>query len=91
MLVRAYDPVAMGECKRRIGNMIEYATDMYDAVCDADALLLVIEWKEFRIPNWEIVKDKMKQMVIIDGRNIYDGEELAMLGVYVCLLVSDFL
>ena len=52
----------MGECKRRIGNMIEYATDMYDAVCDADALLLVIEWKEFRIPNWEIVKDKMKQM-----------------------------
>ena len=86
MLVRAYDPVAMGECKRRIGNMIEYATD-----CDADALLLVIEWKEFRIPNWEIVKDKMKQMVIIDGRNIYDGEELAMLGVYVCLLVSDFI
>lgn len=74
--VKAYDPIAMNECKRRIGDRISYASDMYDAVLDADALLMVTEWKEFRLPSWGVLKKTMKQAVVIDGRNIYDKNEL---------------
>ena len=74
--VRAYDPVAMTECKRRIGETITYCNDMYDAVLDADALLLLTEWKEFRLPTWAVIKKAMKQALVIDGRNIFDAEEL---------------
>ena len=85
-VVRAYDPVAMGESKRRIGDTIFYACDMYDALLDADALMLVTEWKEFRLPAWGVVKKTMKQPVILDGRNIYDVKELQDLGfVYHCI------
>ena len=80
--VKAYDPVAMNECKRRIGDKVIYATDMYDAVLDADALLLVTEWKEFRVPSWGVLKKTMRQAIIIDGRNIYDKEELTGNGFY---------
>ena len=55
--VRAYDSAAMQECKRRIGDTIYYACDMYDAVLDADALMLVTEWKEFRLPSWAVIKE----------------------------------
>lgn len=54
--VKVYDPIAINECKRRIGNAVEYATDMYDAVLNADALLLLTEWKQFRMPSWGVVK-----------------------------------
>jgi len=74
--VRAYDPVAMDECKRRIGDKITYCRDLYDAVLDADALLLLTEWKEFRLPTWGVIKKAMNKPLIIDGRNIYDAEEL---------------
>ena len=74
--VKVYDPIAMDECKRRIGDKVVYATDMYDAVLDADALLLVTEWKEFRMPSWGVLKKTMKKAVVIDGRNIYDKKEL---------------
>ena len=85
-VVRAYDPAAMGESKRRIGDTIFYACDMYDALLDADALMLVTEWKEFRLPAWGVVKRTMKQPVILDGRNIYDAKELQDLGfVYRCI------
>ena len=85
-VVRAYDPAAMGESKRRIGDTIFYACDMYDALLDADALMLVTEWKEFRLPAWGVVKKTMKQPVILDGRNIYDAKELQELGfVYRCI------
>ena len=85
-VVRAYDPAAMGESKRRIGDTIFYACDMYDALLDADALMLVTEWKEFRLPAWGVVKKTMKQPVILDGRNIYDVKELQDLGfVYHCI------
>ena len=85
-VVRAYDPAAMGESKRRIGDTIFYACDMYDALLDADALMLVTEWKEFRLPAWGVVKKTMKQPVILDGRNIYDATELQDLGfVYRCI------
>lgn len=75
--VVGYDPVAMDECKRRIGNSIEYAENMYDAVIDADAIFHVTEWKEFRMPSWKIIKKAMKKdAVLIDGRNVYTEENL---------------
>ena len=84
--VKVYDPVAMDECKRRIGDKVVYATDMYDAVLDADALLLVTEWKEFRMPSWGVLKKTMRQAVVVDGRNIYEKPELQELEiVYDCI------
>lgn len=84
--VRAYDPAAMEEAKRRIGDTIYYACDMYDALLDADALLMLTEWKEFRLPGWGVIKKAMKQLVILDGRNIYDKKELRELGfAYHCI------
>ena len=75
-VIRAYDPIAMDECKRRIGDKITYCRDMYDAVLDSDALLLLTEWKEFRLPGWGVIKKAMKRPLVIDGRNIFDAEEL---------------
>lgn len=84
--VRVYDPVAMNECRRRIGEKVFYATDMYDAVLDADALLMLTEWKQFRLPSWGVVAKSMKTPLIIDGRNIYDAEELKQNGFeYYCI------
>ncbi len=84
--VRVYDPVAMDECRRRIGDSVEYATDMYDAVLDADALLLLTEWKQFRLPSWGVIIKSMKKPVVIDGRNIYDNQEMENLGIdYFCI------
>ncbi|OUN64796.1 MULTISPECIES: UDP-glucose dehydrogenase family protein [unclassified Butyricimonas] len=74
--VRVYDPIAMEECKRRVGDKVIYCKDMYDAIVDADALLLITEWKEFRVPSWSVLKKAMRGCVLIDGRNIYDGKEL---------------
>ena len=85
-IVKAYDPVAMSECRNQLGDKIEYASDMYDAVLDADALLLVTEWKEFRMPSWRVLKKTMKYPLIIDGRNIYDRKELEVIGFkYDCI------
>ena len=85
-LVTVYDPVAMEECRRRLGDKVEYATDMYNAVLDADALLLVTEWKEFRMPGWGVLKKVMKQPLIMDGRNIYDKKEMLGMGfIYECI------
>lgn len=75
--VRVYDPVAMDECRRRVGDAVEYAVDMYGAVLDSDALLLLTEWKLFRLPSWGVIKKTMNHAVVIDGRNIYDAQELA--------------
>ena len=84
--IRVYDPIAMDECKRRVGDVVTYCKDMYDAVLDADALLLLTEWKEFRLPSWEVIAKAMKQPVVIDGRNIYDSEELKEAGFkYLCI------
>lgn len=75
--IRAYDPVAMDECRRRVGDAVVYCHDLYDAVLDADALLLLTEWKEFRLPTWGVVRKAMAHPLVIDGRNIYDADELA--------------
>ena len=75
--IRAYDPVAMDECKRRLPDApITYCRDMYDAVLDADAMLLLTEWKEFRLPTWAVIRKEMIRPLVIDGRNIFDIEEL---------------
>ena len=84
--VRVFDPVAMDECRRRLGDVVEYAKDMYDAVLDADAMLLLTEWKLFRLPSWGVMKRTMRNALVIDGRNIYDREELAEYGFeYLCI------
>lgn len=74
--VKVYDPVAMEECKRKIGDIVTYCNDRYEAALDADALLLVTEWKEFRVPSWAVLRKTMKTPLIIDGRNIYEKEEI---------------
>ena len=75
--IRAYDPVAMDECKRRLPDApITYCRDMYDAVLDADAMLLLTEWKEFRLPTWAVIRKEMVRPLVIDGRTIFDIEEL---------------
>lgn len=78
--VIVYDPIAMEECRRRIGDTVTYAKDMYEAVIDADAIALVTEWKLFRMPSWAIIRKAMHGNVIVDGRNIYDGDELKEIG-----------
>jgi UDPglucose 6-dehydrogenase len=84
--IRVYDPVAMNECRRRIGDRVVYCRDKYDAVLDADALLLLTEWKEFRLPTWGVIKKAMKRPLVIDGRNIFDVEELLEYGFeYHCI------
>ena len=85
-IVKVFDPVAMDECKRRIGDKVVCAQDMYEAAIDADALLLLTEWKQFRLPSWTILKKVMRQSFILDGRNIYDSKELESFGfTYECI------
>ena len=79
-VVQVYDPVAMEECKRRIGNKIIYCKDMYEAIVDVDALILLTEWKQFRMPSWNVLKKVMVRPLIIDGRNIYDKDEVVLEG-----------
>ena len=76
-IVKVYDPVAMTECKRRIGDVVTYCADIYDAAVDADAVLMLTEWNQFRVPSLSVLKKTMNSLVIIDGRNIYDAEYLA--------------
>ena len=84
--IRAFDPVAMDECRRRVGDDVIYCRDKYEAVFHADALLLLTEWKEFRLPSWDVVGSTMNKKLIIDGRNIFDPEELAEAGFeYHCI------
>ncbi|MBS1321511.1 MAG: UDP-glucose/GDP-mannose dehydrogenase family protein [Parabacteroides sp.] len=80
VVINVFDPIAMDETKRRIGDVVTYCKDMYEAVIDADAIALMTEWKQFRMPSWAIIHKAMKNYVVVDGRNIYDGEELKELG-----------
>ena len=74
--VRVFDPIAMDECKRRIGDVVTYCTNMYDAADGADVFALMTEWHQFRMPSWNVIKKVMTGNVIVDGRNIYDRQEL---------------
>ncbi len=78
--IKVYDPVAMEECKRVLGNKVEYSKDQYEATIDADAIVVVTEWSEFRLPNFTILDKLMKAKVIFDGRNIFEPSEMADLG-----------
>ena len=84
--IRVYDPIAMEECRRRIGDSVTYCNDMYEAVLNSDALLLLTEWKVFRLPCWEVIVKTMRNPLLLDGRNIYDKEEMEELGFkYHCI------
>lgn len=75
-VVKVYDPIAMEECRRRIGEVVVYCDDMYEAAVDSDALLLVTEWNQFRVPSLSVLKKTMSTPLILDGRNIYESEYL---------------
>ena len=74
--IRVFDPIAMDECKRRIGDVVTYSKNMYDAADGADVFALLTEWRQFRMPSWNVIKKVMNGNVIVDGRNIYDRSEL---------------
>ena len=74
--VRVFDPIAMDECKRRIGDVVTYCENMYDAADGADVFALMTEWHQFRMPSWNVIKKVMTGNVIVDGRNIYDRQDL---------------
>lgn len=87
--IKAYDPAAMKEAKRRLGDKIEYVNDQYEALIDADCLLIVTEWTEFRLPNLNVIKKLLKKHVIFDGRNIYDIKNLKEEGFeYFCIGIN---
>ena len=74
--VRVFDPIAMDECKRRIGDVVTYCTNLYDTADGADVFALMTEWRQFRMPSWNVIKKVMTGNVVVDGRNIYDRQEL---------------
>ena len=78
--VTAYDPVAIEECRRRIGDRITYVHQMYDALKDADAMIVVTEWQEFKVPKFTFIEKALKEKIIFDGRNIYDPEQMREFG-----------
>ena len=78
--IRVFDPIAMDECKRRIGDVVTYCKNMYDAADGADVFALMTEWRQFRLPSWNVIKKVMNGNVIVDGRNIYDRQEVEELG-----------
>ncbi len=80
--IKAYDPVAMDESKRKIGDIVEYSDTMYDALDGADALIIITEWSDFRMPDLKKMEQLLKNKVIIDGRNIYEPEEMKEAGWY---------
>lgn len=79
--VRVFDPIAMDEARRRLGDSVEYCESKYEALEGADALMIVTEWKQFRLPNWARVAEAIKGGVVIDGRNIYDRHEVEAVGL----------
>lgn len=78
--ITAFDPVAMDECRRRVGDKISYAKNMYDALQDADAMIVVTEWQEFKVPKFTFIERSLKEKVIFDGRNIYSPEQMHEFG-----------
>ncbi len=74
--IRVFDPIAMDECRRRIGDKVTYCRDLYDAADGADVLALLTEWRQFRMPAWNVIRKAMKGNIVVDGRNIYNRAEL---------------
>jgi UDPglucose 6-dehydrogenase len=87
--VVAYDPVAMHEAQRMIGDTIAYSLDMYDCLNDADALLIVTEWPEFRVPDFNEIGKRLNEKTLFDGRNIFDFQDMKKLGYnYYCVGIN---
>ena len=87
--VVAYDPVAMHEAQRMIGDTITYSLDMYDSLNNADALLIVTEWPEFRVPDFEEIGKRLNEKTLFDGRNIFDFQDMKKLGYnYYCVGIN---
>ena len=80
--IKVFDPEAMNNVKTKYGNKIEYATNMYEATINADALIICTEWSIFRTPDFNKIKELLKQPVIFDGRNLYDVEDIQKEGFY---------
>ncbi len=78
--VRVFDPIAMDECRRRLGDAVTYCRDLYDAADGCDVFALLTEWRQFRMPAWNVVKKAMRGNIVVDGRNIYNRGELEELG-----------
>mgnify|MGYP002607930272 FL=1 len=78
--VRVFDPIAMMECKRRIGDVVIYTENIYDCADGSDALLLMTEWRQFRLPTWKVIQKVMNGKYIVDGRNIWNRDELEEMG-----------
>ncbi|PKH50428.1 UDP-glucose 6-dehydrogenase [Tenacibaculum sp. Bg11-29] len=84
--IKVFDPIAIEETKRRIGEEVVYCENIYEAALNADAVVLMTEWKEFRLPSWDVIKKTMKGNIIVDGRNIYNSEEIQSHGFkYLCI------
>lgn len=79
-VIRVFDPIAMEECKRRLGDSVFYCTNFYHACESADAMLLMTEWRQFRSISWEKVRSVMRGTIVVDGRNIYNRKEVENLG-----------
>lgn len=89
--VRVFDPIAMPECKRRIGDVVIYTENLYDCAVGAEALLLMTEWRQFRLPTWNVIQKVMNGKYIVDGRNIWNRVELEEMGfVYTRLGRNNF-
>jgi UDPglucose 6-dehydrogenase len=78
--VVVHDPVAMEEARRRLGDRVEYAESNYDAVEGADALVIVTDWNEYRLPDFARIRSSLREPVVVDGRNLYDPQRMAKLG-----------
>ncbi|MEG1635827.1 MAG: nucleotide sugar dehydrogenase, partial [Rikenellaceae bacterium] len=74
--IKVFDPIAMDETRRRIGDKVTYCNNIYEAALDADAVVLMTEWKQFRLPSWGVIKKSMNGNIVVDGRNIYDADEM---------------
>jgi UDPglucose 6-dehydrogenase len=80
-IVVAHDPIAMPEARRRLGERIQYADDEYTALRDADALVIVTDWHEYRHPNFEHMRASLKQPVVLDTRNLYSLDRMRRAGI----------
>lgn len=79
-IVRVFDPIAMNECKHRVGNSVTYTDNLYDCADGADALVLITEWPQFHTTSWGVIQKIMPGRVIVDGRNIWNQAELEKMG-----------
>ncbi|MFW5644588.1 MAG: UDP-glucose dehydrogenase family protein, partial [Bacteroidota bacterium] len=78
--IKAYDPEAMDEAKKILGDKVDYSGDMYEALIDSDGLIIITEWPEFRVPNYKVMEKLMRNRLIFDGRNIYEPQEMEEFG-----------